>query len=53
MNVHTQAVADLLNVSLETAVKVIYEMECTDINFSECSTRAFNKSAKAAFMAIS
>lgn len=52
MNMYTKQIAALLNVSLDVALKVQSQMECNGVDFSECSTRTFNKEAKVAAQEI-
>jgi hypothetical protein len=46
-------IMEWLNVDLETAKKVLYEMQCTDIRFSEASTATLKRSAKRAYQWVS
>ena len=52
MNMYTKQIAALLNITLELALQVQSQMECNGVDFSECSTRTFNKEAKAAAQEI-
>ncbi len=52
MNSYTRAIAALLKITLDQAREVQSQMECNGVDFSECSTRAFNKEAKIAFSEI-
>ena len=52
MNAYTKEIAKLLKISLDQALKVQYQMECNGVDFSECSTREFNKEAKSAYAEI-
>lgn len=49
MNGYTRDIAALLKITLELAVQVQDRMISNGVDFSECSTRAFNKEAKLAF----
>ena len=53
MNAYTRQIAALLKISLELAVQVQDRMSCNGVDFSECSTRTFNKEAKAAYAELS
>lgn len=53
MNYYTREIAKILNVSLEVAEQVQYEMECNDFDFSEATDRAFKREAKLAYSMIS
>lgn len=46
MNIYTRQIAALLNIDVETAVKVQYEMECNGFDFSEATDRQFKREAK-------
>ena len=46
MNIYTKNIAALLKITIEEALKVQDQMERNGIDFSECSTRTFNKEAK-------
>ena len=48
MNQDTRNIAALLNVSLEVAKAIQSQMGENGVDFSECSTRTFNKEAKLA-----
>lgn len=48
MNMYTKQIAALLKVSDAVALLIQSQMECNGVDFSECSTRTFNKEAKAA-----
>lgn len=48
MNMYTKHIAALLKISLEQALKVQAQMEGNGVDFSEVSTRTFNKEAKEA-----
>ena len=52
MNIYTKEIAALLKISLEEALKVQDQMACNGVDFSECSTRTFNKEAKIAAQEI-
>lgn len=52
MNMYTFEIAKLLKISNEEAVKVQNEMECWGFDFSESSTREFNRAAREAFAEI-
>ena len=52
MNMYTKEIAALLKISLEEARIVQDQMECNGVDFSECSTRTFNKEAKLAAQEI-
>jgi hypothetical protein len=52
MNIYTRMIMELLKVDAETAIKVQYFMECMNIDFSESSTRAFNKAAREAYASL-
>jgi len=49
MNMYTQEIMALLKIDAETAMKVQDNMM---VDFSECSTRAFNKDAKETYAAL-
>lgn len=53
MNMYTREIAKILNISLEVAVKVQYEMECNGIDYSECSNAQFKREAKLAYNTLS
>lgn len=46
---HILEIAELLNINLETAEKVMGHMSC---DFSECTTEEFNRSARIAYELI-
>ena len=52
MNIYTKNIAALLNITIEEASKVQDQMERNGVDFSECSTRAFNKEARLAAQEI-
>lgn len=52
MNKVTRDIAELLKISLDTALKVQRQMECNGVDFSECSKAAFKKEAKSALSTI-
>jgi hypothetical protein len=52
MNIYTKEIAALLKISLEEALKVQTQMSFNGLDFSECSTRTFNKEAKIAAQEI-
>lgn len=52
MNFYTKEIANLLNISLEMALKVQDEMECNGFDFSEATDRQFNREAKMCFAVI-
>lgn len=45
MNIYTRQIAALLNIDLETALRVQEEMECNDFDFSEATDRQFKREA--------
>jgi Txe/YoeB family toxin of Txe-Axe toxin-antitoxin module len=49
MNIYTKQISQLLKISLEEALKVQRIMEEEGLDFSECSTRTFNKEARLAY----
>ena len=49
MNFYTTAIAKLLKIDLETALRVQDEMSASGFDFSEATTRQFNAEARAAF----
>jgi hypothetical protein len=52
MNIYTKEIAALLKITLEQALKVQTQMSFNGLDFSECSTRTFNKEAKIAAQEI-
>ena len=52
MNMYTKHIAALLKITIEQALKVQAQMEGNGVDFSEVSTRTFNKEAKAAAQEI-
>lgn len=52
MNIYTREIAKILNVSLEVAEQVQYEMECNDFDFSEATDREFKEEATFAYSLI-
>ena len=48
MNIFTKKIAALLKIEIEEALKVQDQMERNGVDFSECSTRTFNKEARLA-----
>ena len=52
MNCYTRQIVALLNISLEKAETVQYEMDCSGIDYSECSTRKFNNEASLAYFRL-
>jgi hypothetical protein len=52
MNIYTKEIAALLKITIEEALKVQDQMACNGVDFSECSTRTFNKEAKLAAQEI-
>jgi hypothetical protein len=52
MNTYTKDIAALLKISLYQALLVQSQMECNGIDFSECSTRVFNREARQAAQEI-
>lgn len=48
MNMYTKHIAALLKITLQQALKVQAQMEGNEVDFSEVSTRTFNKEAKVA-----
>jgi len=42
----TEEIAKLLKVDMDTAEAVHYEMDCSGIDYSECTTREFNRTAR-------
>lgn len=48
MNIYTHEISKILNISIEDALKVQNEMECSGFDFSEASDRAFKREANAA-----
>jgi hypothetical protein len=48
MNIFTIKIAALLKIEIEEARKVQDQMERNGINYSECTTRTFNKEARIA-----
>ena len=52
MNIYTKNIAALLKITIEEASKVQDQMERNGVDFSECSTRAFNKEARLAAQEI-
>jgi hypothetical protein len=53
MNKYTRDIAALLDITLEQAKKVQFQMMVDGVNFSRCSTASFNKKAKLAAKEIS
>lgn len=49
MNMYTRQIMALLGIDVSTAIKVQDRMH---IDFSECSTRAFNKAAREAYASL-
>lgn len=45
MNIYTKDISALLNITMEEALKVQDQMEINGIDFSEVSTRIFNREA--------
>ena len=52
MNIYTKNIASLLKITIEEAVRVQDQMEINGVDFSEVSTRTFNKEARAAAQEI-
>ena len=52
MNMYTKHIAALLKITIEQALKVQARMEGNGVDFSEVSTRTFNKEAKTAAQEI-
>jgi hypothetical protein len=52
MNMYTKQIAALLKISLDQALAVQSQMDINGVDFSECSTRTFNKEAKIAAQEI-
>jgi len=52
MNMYTRQIAALLNISLEQALLVQSQMEGNGVDFSEISSRGFNKEARVAAQEI-
>ena len=52
MNIYTKNIAALLKITIEEASKVQDKMERNGVDFSECSTRTFNKEARLAAQEI-
>jgi hypothetical protein len=52
MNIYTKDIAALLKISIEEARIVQDQMERNGVDFSEVSTRTFNKEAKVAAQEI-
>lgn len=48
MNIYTRKIASLLKITAEEARKVQDQMERNGLDFSEASTRTFNKEAREA-----
>ena len=48
MNIYTKNIASLLKIEIQDALKVQDQMERNGIDYSECSTRTFNKEARLA-----
>ena len=48
MNIYTKNIAALLKIEIEEARKVQDQMERNGIDYSECTTRTFNKEARIA-----
>jgi hypothetical protein len=48
MNIYTKNIAALLKITIEEALKVQDQMERNGIDYSECTTRTFNKEARIA-----
>jgi hypothetical protein len=53
MNIYTKNIAALLKITIEEASKVQDQMERNGVDFSEVSTRTFNKEARLAAQEIS
>lgn len=53
MNYWTREIAKILNISLETALRVQDEMECSGFDFSEATDGQFKREAKFAYSVIS
>lgn len=53
MNIYTRQIAALLNVDLDTALRVQDEMECNGFDFSEATDRQFKREAKYCYETIS
>lgn len=53
MNIYTKMIAALLKITIEEARKVQDQMERNAVDFSEVSTRTFNKEARIAAEEIS
>lgn len=49
---YINAIVNLLSINTAEAVKVLDRMMCNGVDFSECSTRTFNKEAKIAYEEI-
>ncbi len=52
MNMYTKQIAALLKITIKQALEVQSRMEGNGVDFSECSTRTFNKEAKVAAQEI-
>ena len=52
MNIYTKEIAALLKITIEEASKVLDQMSGNGVDFSECSTRTFNKEARYAAQQI-
>ena len=52
MNIYTRQIATLLNIDLDTALRVQYEMECNDFDFREATDRQFKREAKSCYETI-
>jgi DNA-directed RNA polymerase specialized sigma subunit len=48
MNIYTKNIAAFLKITIEEALKVQDQMERNGIDYSECTTRTFNKEARIA-----
>jgi DNA-binding transcriptional regulator YhcF (GntR family) len=52
MNIYTRQIAALLNIDLNTALRVQNEMECNGFDFSEATDRQFKREAKFCYETI-
>ena len=53
MNKVTTQIIELLNVTLDIALKIQHEMECNGFDFSECTNNQFKKEIKSTFLMLS
>jgi hypothetical protein len=52
MNYVTREIMEKCKVDADTALKIQYEMDCSGLDYSECSQRAFNACMKECFKLV-